>query len=84
MSDYPTWSNVEHYHTDITVVLPVADALRLKAALPQLLSQLDQIPARQSAERDQRRQTRAALEGLLGRLTEGLQAFDVPEACRQP
>jgi hypothetical protein len=84
MSDYPTWSDVEHKQTDITVVLPVADALRLKAVLPQLLSLLDQVPARQPAERDQRRQTQAALEGLLGCLTEGLHAFDVPESCRQP
>jgi len=84
MSEPSTWTDIEHQQTDITVVLPVSEALCLKAALPQIVRLLDDAGARNAEERDRRREVHAALEALAARLRDGLRPFDVPETHTEP
>ena len=78
MSKLPTWNDMEHAQTDITVVLTVADALALKEVLPRLLQLLDNSSARNPEKRESQRQAEAAIRALRARLHEGLRPFDVP------
>ncbi len=84
MSESPTWTDVEHDKTDITVVLSVAEALALKAVLPHLLDLLDEGSARNPTDRDRRRQAQEAISTLGARLQESLRPFDVPETAAAP
>jgi len=84
MRESPTWTDVEHDKTDITVVLSVAEALALKAVLPDLLHHLDEGSARNPTDRDRRRQAHEALTMLAARLQESLRPFDVPAAAVAP
>ncbi len=84
MSQPPTWNDVEHDTTDIAVVLSVAEALAVKAVLPDLLHQLDEGSARTPTDRDRRRQAHEAISTLAARLQDSLRPFDVPEAAAAP
>jgi len=84
MSESPTWNDVEHDTTDVAVVLSVAEALALKAVLPDLLHHLDEGSARNPTDRDRRRQAHEALATLGARLQESLRPFDAPQAAVAP
>jgi len=84
MSEPPTWNDVQHDTTDIAVVLSVAEALALKAVLPDLLHHLDEGGARTPIDRDRRRQAQEAISTLGARLEESLRPFDVPETAGAP
>jgi len=79
MREPPTWTDVEHDTTDIAVLMSVAEALALKAVLPELLHHLDEGSARNPTDHDRRRQAHEALTALGSRLQERLRPFDVPE-----
>jgi hypothetical protein len=80
----PTWTDVEHQQTDITVVLPVSEALLLKDVLPWLVQGLDDRSARNPEERGRRRELHAVIDSLVHRLREGLRPFDVPVDQKDP
>ena len=79
MDSYPNWGDVEHQQTDIELAVPVADALRLRAELPQLVKLLADGQARTPAEREHKREARAAVERVLGQLEERLRPYGVPQ-----
>lgn len=78
MSLPPTWSTVEHQETDLTLVLPVSDALLLRDMLPQLVQTLDDRSARNPEDRGRHRDARAVVDSLALRLREALRPFDTP------
>ena len=80
----PTWIDVEHQQTDITVVLPVSEALLLKDVLPRLAQALDDRTARNPVERSRRREVNEVIDSLVHRLREGLRPFDVPVDQKVP
>jgi hypothetical protein len=78
MSTPPTWVDVEHQQQEVLVPLPVDAALRLKTALPLLMNLLGEGRGRNAGERDDKRETAAALEVLMQQLAEALRPYDVP------
>ena len=86
MRSVDTWGDKEHEQTDLTMVLPVSEALRLKALLPRLLATLDQQglhPPRNPEDRTAYRDARETLQSLDDRLRESLRPFGVPEVSAQ-
>ena len=79
MDSYPGWGDIEHQQTDIELAVPVSDALRLRAELPMLVKLLAAGRARTPAEREHKREARAAVERLLGQLHERLRPFGMPQ-----
>jgi hypothetical protein len=80
----PTWTDVEHQHTDITLVIPVSEALLLKNVLPQIVQAFDERSARNPEDRGRRREVHAVIDSLAYRLREGLRPFDVPGDQEDP
>ena len=83
MDSYPGWGDIEHQQTDIELAVPVSDALRLRAELPALAKLLADGQARTPAEREYKREARAAVERLLGQLHERLRPYGVPQADQE-
>ena len=79
MDSYPGWGDVEHQQTDLELVVPVWDALRLRAELPLLVRLLADGQARTPEEREHKREARAAVERLLKQLNERLRPYGVPQ-----
>ena len=79
----PTWVDVEHQQSEVAVALPVDVALRVRSALPHLLDLLGAGRGRPPAERDDRRETAAALGVLALQLGESLRPYSLPEAAAE-
>ncbi len=82
MSNATTWSDVEHQQSDITLVLPVSEALHLQALLAGLAADLESTRPRTVEERDTKRTSEVLARAVLERLRLALQPYDVPEALQ--
>jgi hypothetical protein len=79
MDSYPSWGDVELGQQDIEVLVPVADALRLRDELPLLVQVLANVMVRSPEERQHKREGREAVERLLEQLTGKLHPYgDLP------
>lgn len=84
MSQPSTWNDKEHEQSDLTVALPVSEALHLTAVLPRLLKALEEQHARGPEDREYHRVAHASIASFLERLRESLRPFDVPEPTPGP
>ena len=76
---YPAWGDIEHQQTDLELVSPDSDELRIREELPLLVTLLADGQARSPEEREHKRAAGAAVERLLRQLNERLRPYGMPE-----